>query len=260
MATAVTSDGFTLWYEAMGEGSAIVFPSRMRVEHSAVGAALAASGYRVVRYKPRQVVGAMEAEDESGGPWEPTDWTRFPIETEIADLHAVADAAGVGDFVLAGYSGMAALAGFLVVASERAVGLMVGGFPLLADYDYWLGWVEGARSAFLQAGLPDKANEHHIGILMYREWAARDDTAALAALKGPKIVWYGTLDGEPECRMYNYVSGSAIARRIREHSTQLRAVGFDVIELEGLDHIAGLATADQVAPRLSAALAIAGWW
>lgn len=259
MATTVTSDGFTLWYEVAGEGPGIIFPSRMRIEHSALAAALAASGYRVVRYKPRQVVGLMEAEDESGGPWEPTAWTRFPMETEMADLHTVADAAGLGDFVLAGYSGMAALAGFVVVASDRAIGLLIGGFPLLAGYDYWLGYVEGARTALLQAGLQDKADEHHIGILLYREWAARDDTAALAALKGPKILWYGTLDGEPECRMHDYVGGSAIARRVSGHAETLRHVGFQVIEFEGLDHIAGLATADVVTPKLSAALAAAGW-
>ncbi|WP_067173452.1 alpha/beta fold hydrolase [Microtetraspora niveoalba] len=259
MAITATSDGFKLWYEATGDGPAIIFPSRMRIEHSAVGAALTASGYRVVRYKPRQVVGLMEAEDESGDPWKPTNWTRFPTEVEIADLHAVADAAGVGDFVLAGYSGMAALAGFLVVATDRAAGLMIGGFPLLTGNDYWLGCVEGARTAFLQTGLRDKADELHMSVLLYREWATRDDTAALAALKGPKIVWYGTVDGEPECRMYDYVGGSAIARRIIGHSEALRQAGFEVIEFEGLDHIAGLATADVIAPRLSAALAAAGW-
>ncbi|MEV7006138.1 hypothetical protein [Streptosporangium sp. NPDC051022] len=259
MAITVTNDGYRLWYEAIGEGPAVVFPSRMRNEHSTLGAALAASGHRVVRYKPRQVVGQMEAEDEAGGPWEATSWTRFPTEVEIADLHTVADAAGVGDFVLAGYSGMAALASFLVVATDRAAGLMIGGFPLLTGNDYWLGCVEGARTAFLQAGLPDKADELHMSILLYREWATRDDAPALAALKGPKIVWYGTLDGEPECRMYNYVGGSAIASRVSRHTGALRQLGFEVIEFAGLDHIAGLADGDVIAPRLAAALAGAGW-
>lgn len=58
---------------------------------------------------------------------------------------------------------------------------------------------------------------------------------------------------------YDYVGGSAIARRVRDHSEELRQAGFQVIEFEGLDHIAGLAEADVVAPRLSAALAAAGW-
>ncbi|MGI5201347.1 alpha/beta fold hydrolase [Spirillospora sp. CA-108201] len=143
----------------------------------------------------------MEPDGEAGGPWKPMSWNRFPTEVEIADLHAVADAAGLGDFVLAGYSGMAALAGFLVGATDRVVGLMTGGFPLLSGTDYWLGYVEGARTALLQAGLQDKADENHLGILLYREWAARDDTEVLTALKGPKVVWYGSVDGEPGCRM-----------------------------------------------------------
>jgi pimeloyl-ACP methyl ester carboxylesterase len=201
----------------------------------------------------------MEPEDEAGGPWEATSWSRYPTELEIADLHTVADAAGVGDFVLAGYSGMAALANFLVAASDRAAGLMVGGFPLLAGYDYWLAYVEGARTALLQAGLKDKADEHHLGILLYRELSARDDTEALSALKGPKILWYGTQDGEPECRMYQYVGGSAIARRIAAHTEPLRHAGFEVIEFEGLDHIAALSTTDIIAPHLSTALTTAGW-
>lgn len=257
MATTVTNDGFRLWYEVAGEGPAIIFPAQFRAECAALAAALA-EGHRVVRYKPRQFVGVMEAEEEAGGPWEPTAWSRYPLEMEIADLHAVADAAGVGEFVLAGYSGMAALAGFLVTASDRAVGLMAGGFPLLADLGYWRGYVEGCRAALQQAGLPDKANEHHMGVLMYREWAERDDTEALAALKGPKILWYGTRDGEPECRMYEAVGGGAIARRVTAHAERLREVGFELIEFEGYDHIAALATTDVVAPRLSAALAAAG--
>lgn len=258
MATAVADDGYRLWYEATGSGPAIIFPARFRAEQAALGAALA-GGHRVVRYKPRQVVGLLEPEEESGGPWEPATWSRFPVEMELADLHTVADAAGVGEFVLAGYSGMGALAGFLAAVSDRAAGLMVGGFPLLSGCDYWLGYVEGARAGLLQAGLAAKADEHHMGVLMYREWAGRDDTDALRALTGPKILWYGARDGEEECRMRDVLGGAVIARRVRETTGDLRAAGFEVIELDGLDHIAGLSTTGVVAPRLSEALASAGW-
>ena len=217
MAIAVTEDGYRLWYEAAGSGPAIVFPARFRAEQGALGAALAA-GHRVVRYKPRQVVGVMEPEEEAGGPWEPAALTRYPLEMELSDLYAVADAAGVGEFVLGGYSGMAALAGFLAPVADRVCGLLAGGFPLLAGYDYWLGYVEGARTALRQAGLA--ADEHHMGMLMYREWAARDDTDALRALTGPKILWYGSRDCEPECRMHDFVGGAAIARRVRENAAR----------------------------------------
>ncbi|PRY40341.1 alpha/beta fold hydrolase [Umezawaea tangerina] len=258
MAIAVTDDGYRLWYEAEGTGPAIVFPARFRIEQAALAKALA-HNHRVVRYKPRQVVGVLEPDDDAGGPWTPTTWTDYPMDQEISDLHAVADAAGVDDFVLAGYSGMAALAGFMVTATTRATGLLIGGFPLLAGYDYWLGYVEGARAALLQAGLPDKANEHHMGVLLYRTWSDRDDTATLTALPGPKILWYGSQDGEPDCRMHDYVGGSAIARRIRATAPVLDGAGFTLLEFEGHDHIAALSTTDEIAPRLLIALAEAGW-
>lgn len=258
MPVAVASDGYKLWYDVAGDGPAIVFPARFRAEFALLGAALA-DRYRVVRYKPRRVVGEMEAEEEAGGPWDAASLTQYPLNMEVADLHAVADAAGVCDFVLAGYSGMAALAGFLAPVSERAVGLMVGGFPLLASCDYWLGFEEGARAALVQAGLQDKAADHHLGRLFYREWGRRDDRDALAALPGPKILWYGSRDCEPDCRMYDFVGGAAIARHIHAHSEELRGVGFELVEFEGYDHIGALATTDVVVPRVSAALAKAGW-
>jgi hypothetical protein len=258
VAIARADDGFRLWYEASGDGPAIIFPARFRAEQATLGAALAGN-HRVIRYKPRQCVGVMEDDSDSGGPLDWTSWTRYPLDMDLGDLHAVADAAGAGSFVLAGYSGMAALAGFLVAASGRAAGLMIGGFPLLAGYDYWLGYVEGARAALAQAGLQAKADEQHIGVLLYREWARRDDRAALAALPGPKILWYGNRDGEPDCRMYEAVGGGAIARRIAAQADDLRRTGFTLIELDGYDHIGALTATEVIAPRLTAALASAGW-
>ncbi|MFS8198392.1 alpha/beta fold hydrolase [Streptomyces sp. CWNU-52B] len=260
MPVAVAADGYRLWFDAVGDEGlpALVLPARFRAEFASLGAALA-DRYRVIRYKPRRVVDAMEAEEEAGGPWEPAEWVRYPLELEVADLHTVADAAGAGGFVLAGYSGMAALAGFLAPVSDRVRGLVVGGFPLLASCDYWLGFEEGARAALVQAGLRDEAADHHLGRLLFREWGNRDDRAALAALPGPKVLWYGSRDSEPDCRMYDFVGGAAIARHIRAHADALRAVGFELIEIEGQDHIGALATTDVIAPRLLAALGKADW-
>ncbi|GAB3447832.1 hypothetical protein GCM10027570_20740 [Streptomonospora sediminis] len=266
MPIATTDDGYRLWYDAAGSGPALVFPARFRGEFAALAGALA-DRYRVVRYKPRRLVGMMEREEEAaagpedraGGPWEAASHTGYPLDMEISDLHTVADAAGIGGFVLAGYSGMAAMAGFLVPFSDRAKGLLAGGFPLLTGCAYWLGCVEGARSAYLLTGEQEKADGHHVDRLLYREWDERDDRAALAALPGPKILWYGTRDCEPECRMYDYVGGAAIARNINERTGELRELGFEVIRFDGCDHIGALAETDRIAPPLSAALAGAGW-
>lgn len=260
MPVVTTADGYRLWYDVAGDtgAPAIVFPARYRAEFATLAFALA-ERYRVVRYKPRRVVGAMEPEEEAGGEWEPAGWTHYPTEVEIADLHAVADAAGAGDVVLAGYSGMAALAGFLAPLSERVRGLVVGGFPLLATSDYWLGFEEGARAALIQEGLADKAVDHHLGRLLFREWGARDDRTALAALSGPKLIWYGERDSEPECRMHDFVGGAAIARHIRAHAGELRGLGFEVIEIAGQDHVGALVETELVGTRLRAGLAKAPW-
>lgn len=42
MASTVTPDGFTLWYEVKGDSPAVVFPPRMRSEHATLADALAA--------------------------------------------------------------------------------------------------------------------------------------------------------------------------------------------------------------------------
>ncbi|RAJ62467.1 hypothetical protein K378_03818 [Streptomyces sp. Amel2xB2] len=59
--------------------------------------------------------------------------------------------------------------------------------------------------------------------------------------------------------MYDFVGGAAIARHIRAHADELRAAGFELIEVEGQDHIGALATTDVIAPELSAVLDKASW-
>ncbi|MEV4512221.1 hypothetical protein AB0K00_25055 [Dactylosporangium sp. NPDC049525] len=59
--------------------------------------------------------------------------------------------------------------------------------------------------------------------------------------------------------MYDFVGGAAIARNIRSRAAQLSEVGFELIEIDGQDHIGALAATDVVAPLLIAALAKAGW-
>ncbi|WP_037577600.1 alpha/beta fold hydrolase [Phaeacidiphilus oryzae] len=263
MPITVAADGYRLWYEAVGEAGApaIVLPVRRRDEFGALAEALA-ERHRVVRYKPRRVVGEMEPDPEAGGgsaPWDPASLTETPVALEIADLHAVADAAGAEGFLLAGYSGMAALAGFLAPLSERVRGLLLGGFPLLSGWDYWLGFEEGARAALIQAGMPEAAAQHHLGRLLFREWAARDDRAALAALPGPKVLWYGSRDSTPDCRMYDYVGGGAIASRNRDDAGRLRELGFAVLEIPEQDHIGALAETALIAPQLLAALEKSPW-
>ncbi|MFY1634487.1 alpha/beta fold hydrolase [Solwaraspora sp. WMMB335] len=257
MAGVRTSDGFNLWYEQAGYGPTLLFPVRRRAEYDDLLTALAQT-FQVVRYKPRQMT-VMEPDEGGGGPWEPQALRTYPIEMEINDLHAVADAVGADQFVLSGYSGTAALAGFLAPSSGRVAGVMVGGFPLLCSYDYWLGCVEGTRMACQSAGLHAQAELAWVSVLLYREWVARDDHTALSRLPGPKILWYGDRDSEPGCAMHDLLGGAAVAQRINAATDDLHRAGFDVLRFDGLDHLGAVQQASIVAPRLAAALGDAGW-
>jgi hypothetical protein len=252
----LTSDGFRLWFEAAGDGPALIFPSRTRDEHRDLARALAGSG-RVVRYIPRHATGLDEPswsmDPRPSGAFDP-----FPVDLEIDDLHRVADAAAVGEFVLAGYSGMGALAAFLAPVSDRATGLLVGGFPFLGPWDYWLGVADGAYRGHLVGGRQAEAEHSYASARMFQAWTDRDDRAALAALPGPKIVWYGGADGEPGCALHAVLAGAAVARRLHAATPTLHALGFTVIEIAGLDHAAGLYDTEAVAPVLAETLLV-GW-
>ena len=53
--------------------------------------------------------------------------------------------------------------------------------------------------------------------------------------------------------------GGRIAGRNRADARQLRELGFEVLEIDGQDHIGGLAETDLIAPRILAALGEDGW-
>ena len=227
--TVKADDGFDLWFDAWGEGPAIIFLVRTPNENRAYAEALA-DRYRVVLFENRitALYGKVAAEqsDDASAPnehlagrnldWDPSG--DDPIDRHIADLHTIADAAGVGTFVLAGYSGTARVAAFLATYSDRAIGLIAGGFNILGSQDYWIGYIAGAKAAALSD--PDtpetlkaltSLNEQQI-MLEH----TRDADAAFGTLPGPKIVWIGSQDGEPDDElMASYFSGARTAHRIR---------------------------------------------
>ena len=258
------------WSEARGAGPLIVFPCRPRREHADLADRLA-DRFRVVRYLPRHVTGldAPEGDAEDWVTWEeqedgPAFWggdpvEDFPVALELADLHRVADEAGADRFVLAGYSGMAALAAFLAPLTPRAAGLLAGGFPILGPKEYWMGSAEGARLAYLTSGMRALADNAFATALMYRAWHDRDDRPALTALPGPKILWFGAQDGEPGCLLRESRPGARLAHRVRETRADLESCGFTVLELAGLDHMSVQANPDAVAARLRVLLTDHTW-
>lgn len=278
-ATVAAEDGFDLWFDAWGEGPGIVFLARHPDENRAFADALS-DAYRVVIHEPRVITLSQrgllaEAADEAErAPWEvhlagrQTDWDPsqyedYPFELVISDLHRVADAAGVDDFVLGGYSGTARLAAFMAPYSERAVGLLVGGYHIIGNKDYWLGFTAAASAAQLED--PSISDFTRMSILLNRQQAllehGRDDGAAFGEkMPGPKIVWVGGEDGRPQdSLMVEVFLGADIASRVRNARSDYELLGFEFFQLDGLGHVSAYEAVDQAAPLVRQALIRAGW-
>jgi len=271
-------DGFDLWFDAWGEGSGIIFLGRHPDENRALAAALS-DAYRVVIHEPRVITlgqkGLLaEASDATErAQWEThlagrqTDWDTspsedYPVELVISDLHRVADAAGVDEFVLGGYSGTARLAAFMAPYSERAVGLLAGGYHIIDSTDYWLGFTAASSAAQLED--PSTSDFTRMSIFLNRQQAllesGRDHRAAFSRLSGPRIVWVGGEDGSPQDSLMSEVFlGADIAERIRRARSDYELLGFQFFQLDGLGHVAAYEAVDQAAPLVRQALIRAGY-
>jgi hypothetical protein len=270
------ADGFDLWFEARGEGPAIIFVCRDPNEHRELAEAMA-DAYRVVLYEPRFMVmeqkRAVAAAESTDGPqvealtahlagrtldWDLTALTQRPVELEVADLHTVADSAGVDDFVIAGYSGTCAYAAFLAPNSGRTVGLIAGGFSILGPKDYWVGVLDGSRQMALQHGMTADAAASFMTGLFYRDLGGRGRDGDFARLAGPKIVSFGSGDTGPTDPMSQMLSQARIAQRIRHYRADYERLGFTLIELEGLHHVDAYLAVDIAEPLIRRALVEAG--
>jgi len=193
--------------------------------------------------------------------WDPSQYENgvCPLELDVADIHTVTSTVGIDKFVLAGYSYTASYAAFLTPYSNQTVGLIAGGFPLLNSYDYWQGHAEGRRSYLLEAGQSMAATICRIISNCYTMMNERGEKALYQNMTGPKIVWFGSQDGEPGCWVYENLIGARIAKRIRKQRSNLEQIGFKVIELEGFNHGECVLAAEQVAVCIKQALDEAGY-
>ena len=276
--TVKAEDGFDLWFDAWGEGPGIIFFARDPDENRGLADALS-DAYRVVIHEPRVITlgqkGLLaEATDATErAPWEThlagrlTDWDPspyedYPVELVVSDLHRVADAAGIDEFVLGGYSGTARLAAFMAPYSERAVGLVAGGYHIIGGTDYWLGFTAASSAAQLQE--PTTSDFTRMAIRLNRQQAllenVRDHRAAFGQLAGPRIVWVGGEDGSPQDSLMSEVFlGANIAERVRRARPDYESLGFHFFQLDGLGHVAAYEAVDQAAPRVRQELIRAGY-
>ncbi len=266
-------DGFDLWYEALGRtGPAVIFISRTPDEHRALAQRLSVA-CRVVLFEPRHMAVDYSQQIRRTAKEHPEkadramldhfanrnlDWDLaqfkvrpFPAERAIADLHAVADAAGIDTFTISGYSSTSLYAQFLVPLSKRITGIIAGGFPVLGGYEYWQGVYDASAMSLARAGSPVESADYALFSKTVEALRTRDEKAVYRSLPGVKVVFFGSRDGEPGDRLYEAgFKGGRMAAALRKQRKDLEALGFKVIELEGFDHIDLLSQADLIAARL----------
>jgi|GEM_PF-3597296 len=284
---ATAEDGFELWYEARGKGPAIIFVCRSPSEHLEYAEAMSDS-YRIIQYETRSMAlqEIPEAKNEEAYAkaleaaragkslhiprppghtkgrkldWNPGKHKTYSIDLAVSDLHTIADAAGVDKFVLAGYSGTAAYAAFLAPYSDRAIGLIAGGFSILGSQEYWVGILEGGRMAMLEDRKGKEAALANLSILFYKDLHERNQEEAYSNLPGPKIVWFGSKDGEPEDILATMLRMGRVAQKTRKYRKEYERLGFKIIELEGYTHIDAYSAVDVAVPKLMQALNEAGY-
>jgi pimeloyl-ACP methyl ester carboxylesterase len=181
----------------------------------------------------------------------------------VADVLAVADAAGADRFAWYGYSWLGVAGLQLAVATDRLIGLALGGWPPIdAPYAEMLavtraGWelATGARTslgedewadAYLQ---PDQQRQF---VTLYEALAGFDDRAGVVGLpRGlPKLVLVGSEDQIE----YGPTWGDVLvdlAAPVARNRAALETLGWEVHVLEGLDQTSAM-QADVVLPILRA--------
>jgi len=271
-------DGFDLWFDAWGEGPGIIFLARTPEENRPIADALS-DAYRVVIFESRATtvyakVGLEKVEDDDARAaaeahlagrnleWDPSGYDQHPVDLYINDLHRIADAAGIDEFVLGGYSGTARSAAFLAPYSDRAVGVIVGGYHILGSMEYWIGYVAGAATQeMMKPDTPELTKAmYRLGRMQLMLEHNRDALAAYGEMPGPKIVWIGSQDGEPDDHLMDAIFwGSKIAHRVKGARAEYEKLGFQLLQLDGLGHMGAYLATDKAAPEIRQALVKAGY-
>ena len=190
----------------------------------------------------------------------------------VADLLAVAGAAGADRFAYYGYSWLALLGLQLALRTDRLTGLVMGGFPPLdGPYAAMLRVTEASHEMALAAaakkaqGAADEPPVVEPGdwdnsemtlppeqtrqfLTLYQSLQGFNDRAAQASLTCPRLCFAGSADaiqyGPKWGDVLVDIAGPLVAKR-----AELERLGWQVLLLDGLDHLQAM-QAPQVLPIL----------
>jgi pimeloyl-ACP methyl ester carboxylesterase len=227
-------DGATgIWWESHGEGPAVfiglpLMASQADVFGTPAQAMLdawldALSGYRVLL---ADYPGIGRSDDH--------DPATMTAERVVADLLAVADAAGIDHFAWVGYSWSGAVGLQLATRSDRLTALAIGGWPPLdAPYPALLRAIEGRIG-----NVPDHAMKILRTPDQYRQWASFYGSLAgwpekerVAGIACPKMLFFGA-----EGDLIEDEEAVPIASLARRHRAALEGQGWEVHEIPGHGH------------------------
>jgi hypothetical protein len=261
MPEATLHDGSTVEIEVHGEGPAVLLPVNPRpvegekAEELRMYGADPALGYNLINGLSGAFrVVAFDYEGNVLGIPKPDTLTPDNIAT---DLLAVADAAGVDRFAYYGYSWLGMVGLQLALRTDRLWALAMGGYPPL-DGPYadmlrvttaaheMAGGQASEEDEWSAAGLSKDGTGQFV--TLYQALQDFDDRAAQARIACPRLCLIGSADAMDYGKAWGDIRID-LADPIIRHRAELEALGWDVVVLDGLDHM-GAMQAAQVVPVL----------
>lgn len=231
-----TADGRQIEYAVTGEGPGLLLPQCNERWAKYGYVEVLAGMHRVVTASPRGYFGSSREADESA----------YTLEAMGNDVLAAADAAGLGEFYVWGYSLTSAAAAYLAMSSERVSALVAGGFPLVGSYDAilrlvkrnialgrWLRWMN-PRLWFRRQPLDPRAP-----LALYRGMAELPEDW-LSRLKCPRLSYWGARD-----------KVMSLGMPVEDQRSRLERAGFQIHQFAGLKHGSCLVRSDVVVPVVS---------
>jgi pimeloyl-ACP methyl ester carboxylesterase len=162
-------------------------------------------------------------------------------QNAVADLHAIANAAGADRFAWWGYSFGAAVGLQLAPRTDRVSALVCGGFPPLwqplSDMLFVVRRMVGGKVELPEeaAGIPDVDPEYYRqSVAFYESVAGHDDAAAIRDITCPRMVFHDVDDTIEMAGLTHDLSG-----RTRAAEAELKTLGWEVNWIEtGMAHMA----------------------
>lgn len=160
--------------------------------------------------------------------------SELTAERAAADLLSVADAAGFDRFIYWGYSWSGAVGLQLAARTDRLLALVIGGWPalgapvaqLIEATDRKLGRLEPGQRVVLRNDAQYAQWGH-----FYRSIATWREQEALAALRTPRLIYFGAEGDLVEADV-----PIPIASAIRRSRPELEAAGWQVVEIPAQGH------------------------